>query len=54
MSASAAREYNQDHDFEAAVDALIERHGLDGAENRLLLALSVVRQRKAQSKRRGD
>lgn len=51
MSASAAREYNQDHDFEASVDALIDRHGFDGAENRLLLALSVVRQRKAREVR---
>lgn len=52
MSASAVREYNQDYDFEAAVDALIERHGFDGAENRLLLALSVVRQRKAEEAKR--
>lgn len=48
MSASATPEFNRDADFEAAVDVLINRHGLEAAENRLLLALSVVRQRKAE------
>lgn len=53
MGADAKRGFNQDPDFEAAVDLLIEKYGLEDAENRLLAALSAVRRRKAEASRRG-
>lgn len=50
---SQAARANSDLEFQNAVDVLIERHGYDAAENRLLAALSEVRKRRAQAKRRG-
>lgn len=37
---------NQDGDFQASVDLLVDRHGYDGAERRLLAALGQVRKRR--------
>lgn len=41
--------YNKDAEFQDAVDLLVDRHGLEGAERRLLGALSAVRKRMAEA-----
>lgn len=51
---SQAAKANSDPEFQDAVDALIQRHGYDAAESRLLAALSEVRKRRAHAKRRGE
>lgn len=48
MSVDAARPGNREPEFQNSVDLLIEQHGLEGAEDRLLAALSAVRYRKYQ------
>lgn len=42
---------NTEPAFDAAVDLLCDRHGLEAAERRLLAALSAVRRRKAEEAR---
>lgn len=41
-----------EQDADDAVDLLIDRYGIEGAENRLLYCLSQVRRRKAEEARR--
>ena len=46
LSVDARHPATADPDFHDSVELLIERHGLEAAEDRLLAALSAVRYRK--------
>ena len=51
MSVDAAHPASRSPELEDAVELLVERYGLDAAENRLLAALSAVRYRQYQEAR---
>lgn len=51
MKADVGHPINRDPDFHDSVELLIERYGLEDAEDRLLAALSAVRYRQYQEVR---
>lgn len=51
MSADTAHPSKRNPDFHDSVELLISRYGLEGAEDRLLAALSAVRYRQYQEAR---
>lgn len=42
------QEFNQDEEFQDAIDLLIERYGLEAAERRVCGALGEIRRRMAE------